>query len=54
MTTLDSRPSTACLVIDMQNGTVAGAPGRDLVVANVASLVDRARGAESGRRLPSR
>jgi nicotinamidase-related amidase len=43
MTTLDNRTNTALLVVDVQNGAVAGAPRRDLVVGNVASLVDRAR-----------
>jgi nicotinamidase-related amidase len=43
MTTLNNRPNTALLVVDVQNGTVTGAPQRDEVVANVASLVDRAR-----------
>jgi nicotinamidase-related amidase len=43
MTTLDNRPNTALLVIDVQNGVVAGAHRRDEVVANVGSLVERAR-----------
>jgi nicotinamidase-related amidase len=43
MTTLDNRPNTALLVVDVQNGTVAGAPRRDEVVTNVAGLIDRAR-----------
>ena len=43
MTTLENRPKTALLVIDVQNGVVAGAHERDAVVANVASLVDKAR-----------
>jgi nicotinamidase-related amidase len=43
MTTLENRPNTALLVVDVQNGVVAGAHERDAVVANVASLVDRAR-----------
>jgi nicotinamidase-related amidase len=43
MTTLDNRPNTALLVVDVQNGVVAGAYERDAVVANVASLVDKAR-----------
>src|SRR3954468_8492460 len=43
MTTLPDRPKTALLVIDAQNGVVAGAPQRDAVVANIGSLVDRAR-----------
>ena len=43
MTTLPDRPNTALLVVDVQNGVVAGTPRRDQVVANVAALVDRAR-----------
>src|SRR6478752_2877158 len=43
MTTLDNRPNTALLVIDVQNGVVEGAPRRDDVVANIGSLVERAR-----------
>jgi nicotinamidase-related amidase len=43
MTTLENRPNTALLVIDVQNGAVDGAHERDTVVANVGSLVDRAR-----------
>ena len=43
MTTLADRPNTALLVVDVQNGSVAGAHGRDAVVANVATLVDKAR-----------
>jgi nicotinamidase-related amidase len=43
MTTLENRPNTALLVIDMQNGVVAGAYERDAVVANVARLVETAR-----------
>ena len=43
MTTLDNRPNTALLVIDVQNGVVSGAHQRDTVVANVGSLVDKAR-----------
>lgn len=43
MTTLAHRPNTALLVIDVQNGVVAEVHGRDLVVANIGVLVDRAR-----------
>jgi nicotinamidase-related amidase len=43
MTTLDNRPNTALLVIDVQNGVVSGAHERDAVVANVGSLVEKAR-----------
>src|ERR1044072_6899245 len=43
MTTLANRPKTALLVIDVQNGTIGHAHGRDAVVANIAALVDKAR-----------
>jgi nicotinamidase-related amidase len=43
MTTLENRPSTALLVIDVQNGVVEGAHERDAVVANVGGLVEKAR-----------
>lgn len=44
MTTLVGRPRTALLVIDVQNGVVGEAHERDRVIANIAMLVDRARG----------
>jgi nicotinamidase-related amidase len=43
MTTLENRPNTALLVVDVQNGVVEGAPKRDVVVANVGALVEKAR-----------
>ena len=43
MTTLENRPNTALLVIDVQNGVVNGNHERDSVVANVGNLVDKAR-----------
>ena len=43
MTTLENRPNTALLVIDVQNGVVEGTHERDSVVANVGSLVEKAR-----------
>ncbi|MGZ4406984.1 MAG: isochorismatase family protein, partial [Gaiellaceae bacterium] len=43
MTTLANRPNTALLVVDVQNCVVEGAPRRDTVVANVGSLVEKAR-----------
>lgn len=46
MTTLVDRPHTALLVIDVQNEVVAQAHDRDRVVANIATLVERARAAE--------
>jgi nicotinamidase-related amidase len=45
MTTLGDRPNTALLVVDMQNGVVEQAHGRDDVIANIHALVDRARAA---------
>jgi nicotinamidase-related amidase len=44
MTTLKDRPNTALLVIDVQNGVVAEAHDRDVVVANIVGLVEKARG----------
>jgi nicotinamidase-related amidase len=43
MTTLRNRPNTALLVVDVQNGIVEGTHNRDEVVANVGSLVEKAR-----------
>jgi nicotinamidase-related amidase len=43
MTTLVNRPNTALAVIDVQNGVVGGAYRRDAVVANISTLVDKAR-----------
>jgi nicotinamidase-related amidase len=43
MTTLEDRPNTALLVVDVQNGVVEEAHERDTVVANVGRLVDQAR-----------
>jgi nicotinamidase-related amidase len=43
MSTLENRPNTALLVIDVQNGVVEGAHERDAVVANVVGLVEKAR-----------
>ena len=43
VTTLSDRPHTALVVIDVQKGVVAEAHERDAVVANIATLVDRAR-----------
>ena len=43
MTTLENRPNTALLVVDVQTNVVAGNHERDAVVANVATLVDKAR-----------
>ncbi|MEV4636446.1 isochorismatase family protein [Actinoplanes sp. NPDC049548] len=46
MTTLTDRPRTALLIIDVQNGVVGQAHDRDQVVANIATLVDKARAAD--------
>jgi nicotinamidase-related amidase len=45
MTTLENRPNTALLVVDVQNGVMSGAHERAAVVANINSLVDGARAA---------
>jgi len=43
MTSLENRPRSALLVIDVQNGVVGNAFDRDRVVSNVRTLVDKAR-----------
>ena len=43
MTTLENRPNTALLVIDVQNGVVEGAYERDTVVANVGTVVENGK-----------
>jgi nicotinamidase-related amidase len=43
MTTLSARPGTALVVIDVQKGVVADAHQREAVVANISTLVDKAR-----------
>ncbi len=43
MSTLENRPNTALVVIDVQNGVVRDAFERDSVVANIASLIQKAR-----------
>ncbi|WUJ69748.1 isochorismatase family protein [Kribbella soli] len=43
MSTLADRPNTALLVVDVQNGVVAEAHERDQVVANISTLVGKAR-----------
>ncbi len=43
MTSLHDRPNTALVVIDVQNDVVANAHDRDAVVANIATLVGKAR-----------
>jgi nicotinamidase-related amidase len=43
MTTLDNRPKTALLVVDMQNGVIARAWDRAAVVAKVGLMIEKAR-----------
>lgn len=45
MTTLPDRPRTALVVIDVQNGVVAQAHQRDVVLENINHLLDKARAA---------
>jgi nicotinamidase-related amidase len=45
MTSLPDRPNTALLVIDVQNGVMAGAHGREGVIATIDALVGKARAA---------
>lgn len=46
MTTLPDRPHTALLVIDVQKGVVASAHNREGVIANISTMVDKARAAD--------
>ena len=43
MATFEDRPNTALLVVDVQNAVVAAAHERDAVVANIGTLVEKAR-----------
>ena len=43
MTTLADRPNSALLIIDVQNGVVGAAHNRDAVIANINTLLDKAR-----------
>ncbi|WP_327098829.1 cysteine hydrolase [Nocardia vinacea] len=43
MSTLSDRPNAALIVIDVQNGVVGEAYQRDRVVANIGTLVEKAR-----------
>jgi nicotinamidase-related amidase len=43
MTTLSDRPNTALLVLDVQNGVVGSAFNRDGVIANIGTLIEKAR-----------
>lgn len=44
MSTFENRPNSALLVVDRQNGVIEGAYKRDAVVANIGSLIGKARG----------
>jgi nicotinamidase-related amidase len=46
MSTLQNRPNTAVLVIDVQNSVVANGHNRDTVVANINDVVSKARAAD--------
>jgi nicotinamidase-related amidase len=46
MTTLNERPNTALLVIDVQRDVMEKAHDRDGVIANINTLVDKARNAD--------
>lgn len=46
MTSLENRPNTALVVIDMQRGVVAEAFELDRVVSNINTLIDQARSAQ--------
>ena len=43
MSSLSDRPNTALVVVDVQNDVVANAVKRDEVIANIHTLVDKAR-----------
>jgi nicotinamidase-related amidase len=43
LTTLTNRPNAALLIIDVQNGVVSSAHERDAVIANINTLIDKAR-----------
>lgn len=43
MTSLRDRPNTALVVVDVQNDVVANAHKRDEVIANINTLIDKAR-----------
>ena len=43
MTSLRDRPNTALLVVDVQNDVVGDAYERDAVIANINTLIDKAR-----------
>jgi nicotinamidase-related amidase len=43
LSSLPDRPNTALLVIDVQNGVVEGSHNRDAMIANINTLLDKAR-----------
>ncbi|WP_316774455.1 isochorismatase family protein [Streptomyces sasae] len=43
MTTLQNRPNTALLIVDVQNGVVDSSHNRDEVIANINTLLTKAR-----------
>ena len=43
MSRFTDRPNTALMVLDVQNGVVANAYDRNRVIANIRSLVEKAR-----------
>ncbi|MEU9347513.1 isochorismatase family protein [Streptomyces sp. NPDC048278] len=43
MTTLPNRPNTALLIVDVQNGVVDSSHNRDEVIANINTLLAKAR-----------
>ena len=45
MTTLTDRPNTALLVVDVQNGVMQASVDAEPVIANIVTLVERARAA---------
>lgn len=46
MTSIPARPGTALIVIDVQEGVMAGAHDRDAVLARIVDLVERAHGTD--------
>jgi len=46
MTSLHDRPNTALVVVDVQNDVVANAHKRDEVIANINTLIDKARASQ--------
>jgi nicotinamidase-related amidase len=47
MTRYTDRPNTALLVIDVQKGVVEPSPNREEMIANISTLLDRARAASA-------